>query len=271
MSIRLMRGRRFLASDRADSTPVVIVNEALVSRYFRGGDPIGRQIRIGGPDTKAPWLTIVGIAGNVRDFYVFNEMAYDAASPLVFLPLRQAVTNNLQLALPFRGSASDVTSSLRAEVAALDPGVPVHDVQTMEQQISQSLAHPWFRAALLGGFAGLALLLAAIGIYGTLSESVSQRTREIGIRMALGAARHDVLRLVIRRGLILTVAGIVIGVAAATSVARLLTSMLYGVTPTDPATLGAVLLMLSAVVAVACYLPARRATKVDPIVALRDE
>jgi putative ABC transport system permease protein len=271
MSIRLIRGRRFLASDRADSTPVAIVNEALVSRYFRGSDPIGRQIRIGGPGTRAPWLTIVGIAGNVRDFYLFNEMAYEAASPLVFLPLRQAVTNNLQLALPFRGSTSDVTSALRADVAALDPGVPLHDVQTMEQQISQALAHPRFRAALLGGFAGLALLLAAIGIYGTLSESVSQRTREIGIRMALGAARHDVLRLVIRRELILTVAGIVLGVAAAVSVTRLLTSMLYGVTPTDPATLLTVLVMLSAVVALACYVPARRATRVDPIVALRDE
>jgi predicted permease len=271
MSIRLMRGRSFLASDRADSTPVAIVNEALVNRYFRGGDPIGRQIRIGAPDTKAPWLTIVGIAGNVRDFYLFNEMAYEAASPLVFLPLRQAVTNNLQLALPFRGSASDVTASLRADVAALDPGVPVHDVQTMEQQIAQSLAHPRFRAALLGSFAGLALLLAAIGIYGTLSESVSQRTREIGIRMALGAARRDVLQLVIRRGLSLTLAGIVLGVAAAVSVMRLLTSMLYGVTPTDPATLLTVLVMLTAVVALACYVPARRATRVDPIVALREE
>ena len=141
----------------------------------------------------------------------------------------------------------------------------------MREIASVSISRNRFNMWLMTVFGICAVLLAAIGIYGTLSESVSQRTREIGIRMALGAARYDVLRLVIRRGLLLTLAGIVIGVAAAVSVTRLLTSMLYGVTPTDPATLLTVLVMLTAVVALACYVPARRATRVDPIVALRDE
>jgi putative ABC transport system permease protein len=197
-------------------------------------------------------------------------MAYEAF-PIAYLPMSQSAGSSMQILLRTTGNATDMAPALQREVSALDRGVPVHDVKTMEQRVSEDLAHPRFRAILLGSFACLALLLTAIGIYGMLSESVSHRTREIGIRMALGAEPRDVLRLVIKQGLVLMLAGAVLGVVAALAVNRFLTSMLYGVKPTDPVTLVAVLLMLVVVVVLASYFPARRATKVDPMVALRDE
>jgi predicted permease len=269
MGIPLHRGREFERGDREDSQPVAIVNEALARKYFPNEDPLGRQIKLGNSVT-APWLTIVGVAGNVKGITLFNEMAY-AASPLVYRPLSQSAGSGVQILLRTSSNITALAPALQSEVSALDRGLPVYDVKTMERQISEELAHPRFRAILLGSFAGLALLLTAIGIYGMLSESVSHRTREIGIRMALGAERWDVLRMVLRQGLMLMLAGAVIGVAAALSVARFLTSMLYGVKHTDPVTLVTVLLMLGGVVVLASYFPARRATKVDPMVALRDE
>jgi predicted permease len=269
MGIPLLRGRPFERGDREDSQPVAVINEALAQKYFPNEDPLGRQIKLGSSDTD-PWLTIVGVAGNVKGIILSNEMAYET-SPLVYLPLNQSAGEGVQIRLRANNNATGLAAALQGAVSALDRGAPVYGVKTMEQQISEDLAHPRFRAILLGSFAGLALLLTAIGIYGMLSESVSHRTREIGIRMALGAEREDVLRMVIRQGLVLMLAGAVIGVAAALSVTRLLTSMLYGVKPTDPVTLVAVLLMLGGVVVLASYFPARRATKVDPMVVLRDE
>jgi putative ABC transport system permease protein len=169
------------------------------------------------------------------------------------------------------GYFAGLAAGVQREVSALDSTVPVHDVKTIEERISESLAHPRFRAILLGIFAGLALLLAAVGIYGVLSETTLQRTHEIGIRMALGAKRRDVLRLVVRQGLVLALGGAVIGLVAALAVTRFLASMLYGVKPTDPQTLVVVSLLLIGVATLASYIPARRATKVDPMVALRYE
>jgi predicted permease len=269
MEIPLIRGREFEESDREGSQPVVIINEALSRKYFQNDDPLGKQIKLGSFDTD-PWLTIVGVAGNVKRIALFNEMAYET-SPMAYLPMKQSAGSSMQILIRTSGDATHLTLALQREVSALDRGVPIPDVKTMERQISEELAHPRFRAILLGSFAGLALLLVAIGIYGMLSESVSHRTREIGIRMALGAERRDVLRIVIRQGLVLMLAGAVIGVAAALLVARLLTSMLYGVKPADPVTLVAVLLMLGGVAVLASYFPARRATKIDPMVALRDQ
>jgi putative ABC transport system permease protein len=269
MGIPLLRGREFEDGDRAGSQPVVIINEALAHKYFPNEDPVGKQIKHGSEETD-PWLTIVGVAGNVKGITLFNEMAYET-SPLVFRPLSQSAGSTAQILLRTSGDATGLAPALQREVSALDQGIPVYDIKTMERQLSEELAHPRFRAILLGSFAGLALLLVAIGIYGMLSESVSHRTREIGIRIALGAERRDVLRMVLKQGLVLMLAGSVIGVAAALSVGRFLTSMLYGVKPTDPATLVAVLLMLGIVVVLASYFPARRATRVDPMVALRDE
>jgi predicted permease len=269
MEIPLLRGRDFAERDREGSQPVVIINEALARKHFPDEDPLGKQIKLGWVET-TPWLTIVGVAGNVKRIGLFNEMAYEAA-PTAYLPMKQSAGSSMQILLRTSGNAAGLAPALQREVSALDRGVPVPDVKTMERQISESLAHPRFRAILLGSFAGLALLLVAIGIYGMLSESVSHRTREIGTRMALGAERRDVLQMVLKQGLMLMLAGTVIGVAAALSVARFLTGMLYGVKPTDPVTLVAVLLMLGGVVVLASYFPARRAMKVDPMVALRDE
>jgi putative ABC transport system permease protein len=269
MGIPLLRGRPFEDSDRASSQPVAIINEALARKYFPNEDPVGRQIKLGTLDS-APWLTIVGTAGNVKGQSLFNEMAYEA-SPLVYRTINQSADGSVQILIRASGNVAGLAPALQREVSALDKGIPVSDVETMEHQISKALAHPRFRAVLLSCFAGLALLLVAIGIYGMLSETVSHRTREIGIRMALGARHWDVLLLVIRQGLILTLAGAVIGVAGSLVVTRFLTGMLYGVKPADPVTFVTVLLMLGGVAALASYFPARRATKVDPMVALHNE
>ena len=270
MGIPLLRGRRFESSDRENSQPAAIVNEALVREYFPNEDPVGRQIRLGKPDDKAPWLTIVGTVGNVKGTTVYKEMGYEE-SPLVYRPLHQVAGGSMGIFLRTTGSFAGLAAAVQHEVSALDSTVLIYDVKTMEERISQSLAHPRFRAILLGIFAGLALLLAAVGIYGVLSETTLQRTHEMGIRMALGAERRDVLGLVIRQGLVLTLGGVVIGLVAALALTRFLVSMLYGVKPADPQTLGIVSLLLIGVAMLASYIPARRATKVDPMVALRYE
>jgi len=267
MGIPLLRGRSFEDSDRESSQPVAIINEALAQKYFPNEDPVGRQIKLGTSDS-SPWLTIVGIAGNVKDQSLFNEMAYET-SPLVYSPMNQSARGSVRILLRGAGDVAGLANVLQREVSALDQGAPVPGLETMERQISTTLAHPRFRAILLSYFAGLALLLVAIGIYGTLSQTVSHRSREIGIRMALGAKRSDVLLLVIRQGFILMLAGAVIGVAGSLFVTRFLAGMLYGVKPADPVTFGVVLLTLGGVAALASYFPARRATKVDPMVALR--
>jgi putative ABC transport system permease protein len=269
MGIPLMRGRPFADSDRESSQPVAIINEALARKYFPNKDPIGQQIKLGTFDS-APRLTVVGIAGNVKDQSLFDEMKYEA-SPLAYRPMNQSAGGSVRILLRAAGNVAGLPSALQGEVFALDKGIPVSDVETMEHQISKDLAHPRFRAVLLSCFAGLALLLVAIGIYGMLSESVSHRTREIGIRMALGAERRDVLLLFIKHGLRLMLVGAAIGVAGSLLGARFLTGMLYGVKPADPVTFVTVLLVLGGVAALASYFPARRATKVDPMAALHNE
>ena len=267
MGIPLLRGRSFEDSDRESSQPVAVINEALAQKYFPNEDPVGRQLKLGTSDS-SPLLTIVGIAGNVKDQSLFNEMAYET-SPLVYSPMNQSARGSVRILLRGAGDVAGLANVLQREVSALDQGAPVPGLETMERQISTTLAHPRFRAILLSYFAGLALLLVAIGIYGTLSQTVSHRSREIGIRMALGAKRSDVLLLVIRQGFILMLAGAVIGVAGSLFITRFLAGMLYGVKPADPVTFGVVLLTLGGVAALASYFPARRATKVDPLVALR--
>jgi putative ABC transport system permease protein len=268
--IPLLRGRHFELTDGEHSQPAAIVNEALAREYFPNEDPLGRQIRLGKPDDKAPWLTIIGTVGNVKGTTVYKEMGYEEF-PLVYRPLSQSAGGSMVIFLRTTGYFAGLAAGVQREVSALDSTVPVHDVKTIEERISESLAHPRFRAILLGIFAGLALLLAAVGIYGVLSETTLQRTHEIGIRMALGAKRRDVLRLVVRQGLVLALGGAVIGLVAALAVTRFLASMLYGVKPTDPQTLVVVSLLLIGVATLASYIPARRATKVDPMVALRYE
>ena len=268
MGVPLHRGRMFEERDREGSNQVAIVNEALAQEYFPNENPIGRRIQVGDPDTKPPWLTITGVVGTEKRTIVYQEMNYvDIAT--VFRPLAQDASNTMVLVA--RARSGDAAGFIQRAVNAIDSDVLVGDVQTMEQRISKFLAYPRFRAALLGAFACLALLLTAIGLYGVLAQSVVQRTQEIGIRMALGAQKSDVTGLVVKQGMLLVVAGLGVGLAAAIALGRYLSNLLYGVKPTDPVALGAVAFALMVAALLATYMPARHASRVDPMVTLRHE
>jgi putative ABC transport system permease protein len=271
LAIPLLQGREFDSRDRNDSLPVTIVNEALVREYFPRADPIGRQIKLGmAAEGKAPWLTIVGVVGDVKHSIVYKEMGY-VVEPVVFRPLSQAAGRSMVLAIRSAGGSPSLASTLQRKVSALESNVVVSDIRTMDERVSGLLAHPRFRAILLGIFAGLALVLAATGIYGVLAQSVLQRTHEIGIRMALGAERRSLLWLVVSQGTVLTLAGVAAGLLVALALTRYLAGMLFGVRATDPLTFAAVSVLLVAVALLASYVPARRASRVDPMVALRHE
>jgi len=269
LGIPLLQGREFTQADRAKSFPVAIVNEAFAKEFFPKRSAIGQRIKLGTADAKDPWLTIVGVVGNVSHPTLY--MGYSQGTS-IYRPLRQNPSND-SLAV-FVRTAGDVRAHepdiLRA-VAEVDRNLPVPTMQTVDESLSAFIAEPKFRAELFSVFAGLALLLAAVGIYGVLSQLVVQRTHEIGIRVALGANRHDVVRLVLGEGLKLICVGIVLGLAGALLVTRLLSSMLYGVGTTDPLTFASVSLLLMTVALLACYIPARRAVRMNPLTALRAE
>jgi putative ABC transport system permease protein len=269
IGIPLLEGREFTAEDRAASMPVAVVNEAFVREFFPKSSPIGRRIKAGTADAKGPWLTVVGVVGNVSRPTLFMNYSH---GPGIYQPLRQQ-PSNLGLAVFVRsaGSAKTLAPAIVRTVADVDSNVPVPTVQTMDESLSSFLAEPKFRAQLFGVFAGLALLLAAVGIYAVLSQLVAQRTHEIGIRVALGASHQDVLRLVLGEGFKLIVAGTLIGVICALALTRLLSSMLYGVRSSDPLTFAGISLFLVAVALLACYFPARRAMRMNPLLALRSE
>jgi putative ABC transport system permease protein len=264
LRIPLVQGRPFTNADFAPSSaPPVIIDRRLAEDFFHGEDPVGKKINAG-PEGPAPsWLRVVGVIGDIKEFGLDSRPKYAVyfcgSNSEMYLVIRTA-SSPLNLAGP-----------VRTIVAKLDKTVPISDVVTMQQRLSVSLAPRRFSMALLGVFALLALTLAAVGISGVISYSVSRRTHEIGIRMALGAEKPDVLRIVIGQGLKLAMTGVVIGIAGALALTRFLSSLVYGVTPTDPLTFVAVSLILIAVALLACYIPARRASKVDPMVALRYE
>lgn len=270
MGVALERGRFFNARDREKSEPVAIVSQGLVRKYFPHKDPIGKRIKVGEPGSNKPWLTIVGVSGEEKDQNFFHQMTWEELS-MVFRPISQdpPFSASLVLRTPRDGSALGV--AMQKQIATLDRTVPVGEVQTIDAQLSRALAYPRFRAVVLGTFAGLALLLAAVGLYGVLSQLITQRTQEFGVRMALGAQKRDILALVIRQGMMLTVAGLAAGIAVTLLLTRFLSSLLYGVTATDPWTLAGVSLLLMAIAVLAVSVPARRAAKVDPMVALRYE
>ena len=268
LGIPLLQGRDFSGLDRSGSMPVAIVNRAFAKEFFPKGTAVGRRIKLGRADTTEPWLTIVGVTGDVSRPTLY--MGY-SRGPSVYRPLRQSPDGMLSLYVRTAGDPRAVASGIGRAVAAVDNNLPVPAVQTVDQSLSSFTAEPRFRAALFGIFAALALVLAAVGIYGVLSQLVSQRTHEIGIRVALGARHEDVLGLIIGEGLKLTLIGLAIGIACALALTRLLSSMLYGVKPTDPLTFAAVSSALTFVALLACYVPARRATRVDPMTALRSE
>ena len=268
MGVPLLRGRYFNDRDTPTSAPVLIVSESLAKRYWPNQDPIGKRLKWGPPESTDPWLTIVGVVGDVKqgplDVPTVQHTYEPYAQDLV-------PASTLNVAVRAAGDPASLAASLRAAVLGLDRQLAVAQVRTMDEIISESTAQRRFSLYLLAAFAALAVVLAAIGIYGVISYSVAQRTHEIGIRVALGARRGDLLRQVAAQGLLLMGAGVGIGVLGALALTPFLASFLYEVRPTDPVTFISVSGILTAVGLLASYLPARRATKVDPMVALRYE
>ncbi|HEV2447746.1 MAG TPA: ADOP family duplicated permease, partial [Candidatus Sulfopaludibacter sp.] len=267
MDVALRSGRVFDSRDDSGAEPVSIVNETLAREYFPNADPLGHRVRL---DQKAPWATIVGVVASEKQAIVFQEMNW-IDRPILFRPLAQAPVARLEIAIRTASDAIPLGAALRREVAALDPNMVVDDLESMRHRLSQWMAYPRFRAALLSGFAAFALLLSAIGLHGVLSQLVAQRTQEIGVRMALGARPADVTALVARQGGVPVVAGLALGLALAVSLARYLSSVLYQVRPRDPLTLLGVSVVLLVVGALAIAAPARRAARTDPMEALRQE
>jgi putative ABC transport system permease protein len=265
MGISLLKGRTFTAADKVGSTPVVIVNETLAQKHWPNGDAIGKRIRFYGPLERAPWMEVVGIVQDVR---------HDLNIPITpdfFLPHAQDPWNAMILVARTRVDPTTTAGALRQQVWTIDKDQPVFQVRTMEEVKSLSVALHSFSSVMLGIFAAVALLLASIGIYGVMAFAVTQRTQEIGIRMALGARRGDVLKLVLRHGMAMALFGVLIGLAGAWGLTRFLKGMLVGTSSTDFVTFSLVTICLLFAALLACYLPARRATKVDPLVALRYE
>jgi predicted permease len=266
MKIPLIAGRFFSEQDTPDSLKVAIVDENLARSYWPGDDPLGKRLKAGSPDSKNPWLTVVGVVATVKQY------ALDSDSRVTFYtPHKQSPAGTLyaivRTSIDPRGTAASVAGVARE----MDPNVPIYDVKIMAERLSESLARRRFAMLALGVFALVAMVLAAVGIYGVMSYSVTQRTREIGIRMALGAQTKGVVTLIVGQGMLMASVGVAIGLAGALAATRVMASLLFGVTATDPVTFVGIGLLLAAVAFFACYFPARRATKVDPMVALRHE
>ncbi|MHB1223780.1 MAG: ABC transporter permease [Gemmatimonadaceae bacterium] len=267
LGIPLRSGRLFTTGDAGDAPDVVVINEEMARRFFDGRDPVGRRITFGDPaDTAATWRTVVGVVGNVA-----QEGVTAAPYPQLYLPIAQNPSRAVVVELRTAGDPMALAAAARQVVRSMDAELPVTEMRTMEDRVAADLARPRINVVLIGIFAGVALLLAAVGIYGVISYTVVQRTREIGIRMALGANTEDVRRLVVRQGMTPVLGGIGIGLVAAVVASRLLRSLVYGVSTTDPLTFVLVALFLAAVALLATYLPARHATRVQPVIALRED
>ncbi len=264
MGIALMQGRDFNTQDTEDHPPVVIVNEAFVRRHFPNEDALGKRLSFNGP--KGPWREIVGVVRTSK----YRSLG-EAPTPLVYTALQQNHETGMVLHVRTRVDPSSVAGAIRNEVQSLERNLPLGNPELMSERVTNSLYAARMGAILLAVFGGLALLLASIGLYGVMSFAVARRTRELGIRVALGAQPGDVFRLVLMQGMTLVIAGLVLGIGVAMAVTRLLASFLYGVSTTDALTFTAIPALLTLVALLACYLPARRATKVEPLVALRYE
>ncbi|HEV7844144.1 MAG TPA: ABC transporter permease, partial [Pyrinomonadaceae bacterium] len=259
----IRQGRVFNEQDKKDSPKVVVVNERLARRYFPAGDAVGKRLVISEEDGP---LEIVGVAADVK-----NEDLEEEADLTTYRPFQQDPWWSMALVVRTNSDPKQLAPLVRGEVRAIDQEQPVYNIKTMEQIVDESISAKRLAMLMLGFFAFGALLLAAIGIYAVMSYAVTSRSHEIGIRMALGAQPRDILALVIKQGLILTLIGVGLGLIGALALTRAMTEILYGVKATDPLTFGGISLLLSIVAFIACYVPARRATKVDPMVALRYE
>jgi putative ABC transport system permease protein len=266
MGMSLLAGRAFDQHDVASAPRVTVISAAMARLYFPNEDPLGKQITFGFPPDKPLAREIVGVVSNVRDVGLGKD-----PGAMMYVPYAQSPFWGANLVVKTTLSLASVAATIRRDVRNIDKDLPVTDVQAMPDVIEASVAQPRFRAFLLGLFAAMALILAATGIFGVISYSVSCRTNEIGIRVALGASRATILRMVLREGVVLTAAGLAVGVPAALAASRLVEQMLFEVSAHDPATLAMVAGVLAAVALVAGYVPARRALRVDPLVALRYE
>jgi putative ABC transport system permease protein len=273
MAIRLVKGRFFTAQNTQRSPHVAVIDEAFARQIFPDQEPLGQ--RIAGDGKENPDAEIIGIVAHVKHF---GLDATERVQPQLYLPFNQApdeiipfLAPRMNLIIRTTADPLNLTAAVRSQVQALDPNQPVYNVSTMEQTLDQSLVTQRLSMTLLAFLAALALILAAVGIYGVMSYAVTQRTHEIGIRMAIGAQRRDVFKMVIGRGMMLALIGVAVGLVGAFALTRLMATMLYGVEPTDPPTFILIGILLTGVALVACYVPGRRATKVDPLVALRYE
>jgi len=268
LGIPLLQGRPPAPQDNADAPPVAWINETMARRFFPHGDAVGKHIHAGGFGPEDPWITVAGVARDVK----YNGLMADRA-PTIYVPYEQQAfaAGDMHLALRSSTDPASLVAAVRREVQALDAGLPLANVQTGEQLLAAAVGRPRFQTLLIGIFALVALLLAAVGIYGVISYSAAQRTHEIGLRMALGARSRDVIRLVVGQGMGLALAGTGLGVIGALALTWLMKGLLFGVSATDPLTFALIAMLLAAVAFLACYLPARRATRVDPMIALRCE
>jgi putative ABC transport system permease protein len=278
MGVAFRSGRDFTDRDTVDAPGVVILNETLARHYWPAEDPVGKRVTLDDPhdSEKSPhWLTVVGVVKDVK-----QESWMDAPSDEIYVPFQQSDVffagtarqfTSMSVVIRTTVAPRSLANAVQETIRGLDRTVPVSNVVSMDQVVTDTLWQPRFNLQLIGLFAGLALVLAAVGLYGVISYSVAQRTHEVGLRMALGAQRGDVIKLVVRQGMALALIGVAAGLLGAFALTRLLVNLLFGVTPTDVATFVSVTLCLLAVALIACFIPARRATKVDPLVALRYE
>jgi putative ABC transport system permease protein len=269
MNIPLRQGRYFESRDNAQSMPVAIINETMARQYWPGENALGRRFKVGDPDEDIPWVEIVGIAGDVRQMGIDEPVKAE-----MYLPYQQIDNiwyNPRDLAIRTTGETSNLVGSVRQIIREVDPDQPVSNVATMAEVLGTEAAQRRMGMMMLAGFAALALLLASLGIYGVLAYFVTQHTNEIGVRQALGATPRNILFLVLRKGMALTLLGVVIGLGASFALTRLMSSLLFGVKAADPLTFVTVPLLLALVALVACLVPALRATRIDPLVALRYE
>jgi putative ABC transport system permease protein len=273
LKIPVVNGRGFLPSDAAGTPGVVLVNETAAKHFWPNQNPLGRRLRASAPpDVHPPWLTVVGVVKDVKQ----AGLEAETGTEVYFLQDQMPETlggasDDMYLLVRTAGDPLSLVSAVRREVKALDPGLPLADVRSLEQVVFESVAQPRFITFMALLFAAVALALAAVGTYGVLSYSVEQRTQEIGVRMALGAQARQVLGMVLAQGALLVAVGVVLGVVLALALQRILAGMLFGVAPTDPIIFASVVVVLAAVALIACYLPARRATRINPLVALRYE